>query len=206
MTEQKSPDQTEQTDVAVRRVPEQVRAVPAGVKLLVAALAVALVASLVGLGLTWRSLQDRTDQVEQAQAAEDDLEAAQNAAEVAAVAMGSYDYRSLDKDFGWFEQAITDDFRKTFATEGKAPDAYLADLKKFLGAAKGHADAEIVKSAAQAAGDGEVTVLLFVDQVLSNGDEEPSQALTRVEMTMVEEGDRWLVDDMVVHNPDTVRS
>ena len=40
-------------------------------------------------------------------------------------------------------------------------------------------------------------MLLFVDQTtVSSANEEPQQALNRVEMIMVREGDRWLVDDI----------
>jgi hypothetical protein len=40
-------------------------------------------------------------------------------------------------------------------------------------------------------------VLLFVDQTtVSSANETPQQALNRVEMIMVREGDRWLVDDI----------
>lgn len=168
-------------------------------------LGVALVAALVTLVLLWTSLQGEKDEVSELKADRAAVTEARTAAEVVSVAMGSYDYRSFDKDFGWLRQATTEEFRTTFAGKEGEVDAYLADLKRFITSVKGHADAEVVRSAAQLRDDGRVTVLLFVDQVLSNGQEDPSQALTRVELTMEEQDDRWLVDDMTVHNPDTIR-
>lgn len=180
-------------------------AVPGAGRILAIVLAVALAAALVGIGLLWSSLQGEQDEVRELRADRAAVTEARNAAEVVSVAMGSYDYRSFDKDFGWLRQATTEDFRTTFAGEDGDVAAYLADLKGFITSVKGHADAEVVRSAAQLRDDGRVTVLLFVDQILSNGQEEPSQALTRVELTMEEQDDRWLVDDMTVHNPDTLR-
>lgn len=180
-------------------------AVPGAGRILAIVLAVALAAALVGIGLLWSSLQGEQDEVRELRADRAAVTEARNAAEVVSVAMGSYDYRSFDKDFGWLRSATTEDFRTTFAGEDGDVAAYLADLKGFITSVKGHADAEVVRSAAQLRDDGRVTVLLFVDQILSNGQEEPSQALTRVELTMEEQDDRWLVDDMTVHNPDTLR-
>lgn len=159
----------------------------------VGALAVALVAALVGLGLMWRALDQEKDR----DAALDD--AVRTAREVA-VAMASYDYRSVDKDFAWVDEAGTKKFKEVFS-------GVVETIKPVIVQNNGHADATVMKAAGELDGDTKATVLLFVDQDISdNSQDEPFTELSRVEMNLVLQGDRWLVDKVTTYNYATTAS
>ncbi|MCW2857404.1 MAG: hypothetical protein JWR52_3019 [Marmoricola sp.] len=150
-------------------------------------LAVALVAALVVLVLTLRSLShehDLTDAGTQAQAA----------ARKAVVSMTTYDYRTLPHDFAWVDDAGTAKFRKQYA-EVSAP------IKKLVLQLKAHAVGSVVASAAEVKDVDHVLVLVFVDQTLSNpGQAQPGLDQPRVTMSMVRQGGRWLVDEVKLNN------
>jgi Mce-associated membrane protein len=158
------------------------------VRVLVGVLVVLLVASLVALGLVWRALDHRRD-----------LEAAGRAAEraagAAAVAMTSYDYRTAGRDFRWADTAGTARFRTQYA-EVSAP------VQELVVQLKAHAAGTVVDSAAQVRDARHVSVLLFVDQTITGtgGDASPRLDQPRVVMHMVEEGGRWLVDQVELRN------
>jgi Mce-associated membrane protein len=163
----------------------------AGRNPLVIALAVALVAALVGLGLLWRALDSANDEADRLDQARSE---ARTAASDALLAMSSYDYRSLDDDFAWIDEVGTDKFRKELTPA-------VATLKKTIAQLKSHADAEVMRAAAEVQSDSKATVLLFLDQMLSDDTGEVSRELARVEMEMVRKDGTWLVDTVTTFNP-----
>jgi Mce-associated membrane protein len=128
-----------------------------------------------------------------ASAYEDALDQAPSSAERAAAAVLSYSYRSLEADRDAASKFLTpgyrDDYVKTFElVERNAPKM------------KAKVEAEVLASSAMMqAGDddpGRVPVLLFVNQTtLSTANSgEPSVALNRVRLDMVDQDGTWLVD------------
>ncbi|RNL79563.1 hypothetical protein [Nocardioides marmorisolisilvae] len=120
--------------------------------------------------------------------------AANKAARVAVVEMTTYDYKSVNKDFAWVDDAGTAKFRKQYA-EVSAP------IKKLVVQLKAKANGTVVDSAPIVKDADHVTVLLFVDQTISNpgsGSTGPQKGLDqpRVTMKMVRQGGRWLVDEV----------
>ncbi len=150
-------------------------------------LAVALVAVLVVLVLTMRSLsheRDLSDAAKQAEAA----------ARKAVVSMTTYDYQTIPRDFAWVNDAGTAKFRKQYA-EVSAP------IKKLVAQLKARAVGSVVASAADVQDVDHVTVLVFVDQTLTNpGQSQPGLDQPRVTMSMVRQGGRWLVDEVKLNN------
>lgn len=121
-------------------------------------------------------------------------EEADEAARKAVVAMTTYDYATVEEDFSWVEDAGTDKFREQYA-EVSEP------IKELVLQLKAHAEGTVIDSAARVTDEDEVTVLLFVDQEISNpgsGSSGPQQGLDqpRVAMSMVLQDGRWLVDDV----------
>jgi Mce-associated membrane protein len=155
---------------------------------LVAGLALALVAALVALGLLWRAWDDRRD-------LDDAGRAAEKAARAAAVAMTSYDYRTVEDDFSWAITSGTAKFRAQY-DEASAP------VKELVVEVKAHAEGKVVDSAATVRDTRHVTVLLFVDQALTSESAQTKRELDqpRVVMEMVRQGSRWLVDEVELRN------
>lgn len=157
---------------------------------LTAVLALLLVGALVTIGLLLGQI--RHDRAEHRAGAE-----AQRAARAAVVAMTTYDHSTVEKDFSWVEDAGTPKFRQYF-TEASVP------TRKAIEEIKAHAEGTVVASAVTVRDDRHVTVLMFVDQQISNAAKQGA-ALTqpRVLMKMVREGDTWLVDSVQLKNRPT---
>lgn len=150
-------------------------------------LVLALVAALVALGLVLRDLRREQDLRKAG-------EQADKAARAAVVAMTTYDYQSLDDDFGWVDSAGTAAFRKQYA-EISAP------IKKLVLELKAKATGTVIASAPKVDDADHVEVLLFVDQRITDpGDAKPSLDQPRVTMSMVRSDGRWLVDDVELKN------
>lgn len=63
------------------------------------------------------------------------------------------------------------------------------------------AEGTVVDAASRAESEDRVVVLLFVDQTLTDDSQEENRLdQPRVTMTMVREGDRWLVDEVAINN------
>jgi Mce-associated membrane protein len=159
--------------------------------LLVAALAVALIA----VAMLWR---DRQELVDRAEASEDAHSSAAPAAEEAARAavtrMTTYDFRTVEKDFSWVEDAGTAEFQETFT--GAADDA-IEMIKGLRSSAVG----TVIDSASAVEDASHVKVLLFVDQeLMAVGQDKPSLEESRVTMHMVRQNGRWLVDEVELQN------
>jgi len=151
-------------------------------------LALALAAALVAAGLLWRADdQHRRDAAGNAALIEAGAEA-NAAAEQAAVAMTTYDYRTVEEDFAWVDTAGTEEFKQYFS-KISLPSINL--VKTLQASAQG----EVIDSGVEIEDATHVKVVLFVDQRITGQDEgtsEPDQS--RVTMHMVEQGGVWLVD------------
>jgi Mce-associated membrane protein len=113
------------------------------------------------------------------------------AAERAARAILVYDHERLEADRRSAVGFMTDDFAEQYTDTFEKVVAPAAEQTSAKVTAEVQAGGVIRASADRA------RVLLFVDQTtVSSANEAPQQALNRVEMIMVREGDRWLVDDL----------
>lgn len=156
-------------------------------------LAMSLVALLVVL-LLWHSDRDDAEAGDRAVALAAAGKAADAAARKAVVAMTSYDYRTVAKDFSWVEDAGTTKFQEQYAEVSKP-------IKELVVSLRASAKGSVVASAPVVKDRDHVTVLLFVDQEISNpggGSTKPQRGLDqpRVTMQMVREHGRWLVDEV----------
>lgn len=166
-------------------------------QLVVTGLASLLVMSLVALlvvVLLWQTDSDQGKAGDRAVAFAAAGKAADKAARAAVVQMTSYDYRTLEKDFAWVDDAGTAKFRTQYA-EVSQP------IKKLVLQLKATAEGTVVASAPIVEDTRHVTVLLFVDQEISNpggGGTGPQRGLDqpRVRMKMVRQDGRWLVDEV----------
>jgi Mce-associated membrane protein len=143
--------------------------------------AVVLVVAVVLAGLGWCSAAHeralRTAGVE-----------ATAAARRAAVALTTYDHRSLDVDRERVEEAGTARFREYFASIGARTAATVRRLRV---TARG----SVVAAAPDVRDERHVRVLLFVDQqVRARGTEATRTEQPRLVMEMVRQDGRWLVD------------
>lgn len=107
-----------------------------------------------------------------------------------AVSMTSYDHATLDRDFAWVDTAATQSFAQGYRAANEPLRGVITDLEA---TARGSVSA----AAATAVGPGEVTVVMFVDQQISNASDGSTRSdESRVVMSMVERDGRWLVDDV----------
>lgn len=145
-------------------------------------LSIALVAALVLAG--WLFQQKRQDDAVAAARTE-----ATAQARTAAVALTSYDHKTLRKDFDAVRDLATDPFASQF---DKASQRLTAVLEKYQGTAHG----KVVRAAVSSADTDRVEVLLFVDQtVTSSLQQQPRVDRNRIAMTMVRTRDGWRVSE-----------
>lgn len=134
--------------------------------------------------------------VTEAQQAEGHLEAldrAPAAAENAALAVLSYDYKSLEADRDAAAKFLTPEYRKQYV------DTFDKLVSKSASESKATVKAKVLASSAMTVGSDEsadrVPVLLFVNQTTTSATtEEPSVALNRVRFDMVRRDGTWLID------------
>lgn len=165
-------------------------------RLVVLLLVGALVAALVALVMLWRDRQDLLDRIERAEdaAAGSAGPAAEDAARDAVTRMTTYDFRTVEEDFAWVEDAGTAEFQKTFTGAS-------ADAIELIRGLRSSAIGTVIDSAATVVDDRHVEVLLFVDQELkAAGKKRTELEESRVTMQMVREDDRWLVDEVELQN------
>ncbi len=128
----------------------------------------------------------------QAERYQEALDRAPAAAESAAAAVLSYDYRSLEADRDAAAKFLTDDYRADYV---ETFDKLVVDSATKT---KASVEAEVLASAPMNSADRDpsrIPVLLFVNQVSTNTTTtEPSKALNRVRLDMVETDGGWLVD------------
>ncbi len=151
-------------------------------------LALVLVAAAAWLGLRTFDVRE----VRRSSAVADARTASTATAERAAAVILSYDYKTLDADEKAAERYMTAGYAKKYAkTFDKLVRGNATDLHA-------HVEATVRASGVVTADPDRADVLLFVDQsTLSKANDGQKQtALNRVEMKMVEQDGRWLVNDI----------
>lgn len=113
---------------------------------------------------------------------------AEAAAKVAVVRMTTYDWKTVDSDFAWVEDAGTDNFKSYFAGAS-------ADSKQVITTLRASAAGSVVDSAPKVLDQTHVTVLLFVDQEIRAAKQQGTKIdQPRVSMDMVLVDGQWLVE------------
>ncbi|KQQ39714.1 J domain-containing protein [Nocardioides sp. Leaf307] len=162
------------------RPPRSPRVVPGWSLVVAGVLAVAL-AALTVLAL-----------VSPAASGEADAEEAREVAVRAIVPVLSYDYRSMD------ESAAAASTYMTSAFKTRDYDPLFAVLQENVAETETVVEAEVVDSGVVRTGEDRVEVLLFVDQPTTNVRfTEPQTYQNRVVVTMVKDGEDWLIDKLV---------
>jgi len=163
-------------------------------RLLVGGLALALVAALVAVVLLWLDRDDADERAESTAGLVDASVAAEQVARDAVTRMTTYSFQTVDEDFTWVEDVGTEKFQENFAGASKEAVALVKTLKAT-------AVGTVIDSAATAADDDHVKVLLFVDQeIRSQGEKGTKLDQPRVTMQMVRQDGQWLVDEVRVNN------
>ncbi len=155
--------------------------------LLTAVLAVLTVLALVVAG--WFGLQVRRD----ARVA-DARQEAPAAAEQAAKALFSYDYRHLPADRKRAATFVTDSFGKKYLKNFTQLEKQADGSPGLAVQSKAVVKASVVGSGVVDAEDGVVRVLVYVNQVSEKPKVDTQIFQNRVTMTMRKDGNRWLVD------------
>jgi Mce-associated membrane protein len=170
---------------------EPARGVPWPVPAVLALVAVLLLALAAGPfvdGMGWQAFRTVQGQSEVDQA----RRTAPAAAERAAEAVLSYDYKTLEADRDAAARLMTPRYRKEYLPTFDALVAKLAPEQK------AHVEASVRASGVTAAGADRVEVLLFVNQTTRSTAHggEPQVALNRVTFSMVRQDNAWRVDDI----------
>ena len=107
-----------------------------------------------------------------------------------AVDIATYDYHHLDQDFGKVTSHATGKFKDQFSKAS-------ADLKPLLVQYQGTAKASVHGAGISDATTDRVTVVLFVDQTITNTNSPtPRVDRNRVTMVLVRESGRWLISQV----------
>jgi Mce-associated membrane protein len=149
-------------------------------------LGLTLVAALVVLVLQWRSAHEESAL---RRAGEDAVVAARSAA----VALTSYDYRTLAADHRRVAAAGTARFRSYYQSVS-------ASTAKAVRALHVTAKGSVVAAAPDVEDADHVRVLLFVDQRVTSARGGTRVEQPRLSMAMVHEDGRWLVDSVALEN------
>ena len=151
-----------------------------------------VLALLAVAGTIWVWLQpgasgdvDRYDDRESA------AEQAETVAEEAAGPVLSYDYRRLDDDIARATPYLTDSYAEEYR-------GLMDDLTAQAEQERIVVSADAIATGIVRSGDDRAEILVFVDQATSRGGADNRPLEMWVTMTMVDEGDGWLVDDMKV--------
>ncbi len=151
-----------------------------------------VLALLAVAGTIWVWLQpgasgdvDRYDDRESA------AEQAEAVAEEAAGPVLSYDYRRLDDDIARATPYLTDSYAEEYR-------GLMDDLTAQAEQERIVVSADAIATGIVRSGDDRAEILVFVDQASSRGGADNQPLEMWVTMTMVEEDDGWLVDDMKV--------
>ena len=118
-----------------------------------------------------------------------DERAALSAARTIAVALDSYDYQDLDVSFRAVLAGATDPFKGQYASTSEK-------LKELLVQYKAKASSEVVAAGVASHSGDTVTVVLFVDQTVTNANTPQSRVdRNRLQLTMRKVHGRFLVAD-----------
>lgn len=118
------------------------------------------------------------------------------AAERAAKAVLSYDYKTLPADRKRASAYLTPGFRTTYLKNFSLLEKQQDGTPGAAIQTKTIVTASVLGSGVMDAEDGVVRVLVYVNQVSNKPDKEPQIFQNRVAMTMQKDGNRWLVDDL----------
>lgn len=114
-------------------------------------------------------------------------------ARVYAADVAGYDYRHLQKDFSRVEAEATPTFKRKFESSS-------AGLSKVLTQYHAIATAKVLTAGVVSLSSSQAVVILFVNQTVSNTAQKggPNVDDSRVKVTMVQSGGRWLLDNLQV--------
>jgi Mce-associated membrane protein len=124
----------------------------------------------------------------------DAREQAPAAAERAAKALFSYDYRHLPADRDRAAQYVTDSFGKEYLKNFTQLEKQKDGSPGLAVQSKTVVTANVAGSGVVDAEDGVARVLVYVNQTSTKADGKPQIFQNRVSMTMRQDGNRWLVD------------
>jgi Mce-associated membrane protein len=168
-------DRPEQRDTAARRRFLLIEAVSL---LVIVGLAVALIFSQVQLSNQNSLNADRAS--------------AAAAAKTYAHDVASYSYRHLHRDFGRVESESTPAFRRDFIRSS-------GSLSKVLVQYKATASAKVLEAGISSISSDKAVVLVFVNQSVANSTQQgASTDDSRIKVTLVRVGGRWLLQDLKV--------
>jgi Mce-associated membrane protein len=108
------------------------------------------------------------------------------------VELASYDYHHLDQDFGKVLADSTPAFKQTFSQSSSA-------LKTILARYNATATANVIAAGLVSASINRAVALVFLNQTVSNTTQKKGQPATtqsRVEITLLHEHGRWLIDQV----------
>jgi len=128
--------------------------------------------------------------VHQAAALAQDRKAASTAARTAVVDVLSYDYRTLDADLARGQQGLAPGFRQEYARITATSVRPVAVRQQVV------TTATVPATSIVSATRESVEVLMFVDQLTTSAEQKNVVNVSRVQVTMVRSGDRWLVSEL----------
>ena len=112
------------------------------------------------------------------------------AARTDAIDVATYSYLHLQRDFGRVESESTPSFRRSFIRSSD-------NLSKVLVQYKATASAKVLQSAVESISGSNAVVLLFVNQSVANTTQSGVNTDdSRIEVTLVRGGDRWLLQNL----------
>jgi Mce-associated membrane protein len=112
------------------------------------------------------------------------------AARAYALDIATYDYKTLDQDFGRVTSHATPAFKQKF-------DQSSAALRDLLVKYQAHATGTVLAGGVESASTSRVVAVLFVDQTVTNtNDKQPAVNRNRLEVTVEHHGGRWQIADV----------
>ena len=151
----------------------------------------AVLLTLVALAALGLLGTDGLEDLDEAEAVARTERTAPAAAEAAAAAILAYDHTSLDADQATAVQFMTEEFAAKYS------DTFEKVVRPAAEQTRAKVTATVQASSIVRATEDTARVLLFVDQATtSTANDRPQIALNRVEMSLVRDGDSWLVDNI----------
>jgi Mce-associated membrane protein len=187
------PEKAPRKKLFARPRPRQARPVgePASGRALAAAVVLAVL-TVVAIGLAvWFGQQVREDA-----GIADARDEAPAAAERAAKAVFSYDYRHLPADRNRAEDFMTDSFGKEYLKNFRQLEKQEDGSPGLAVQTKTVVTSTVLGSGVVDAEADKVRVLVYVNQTSQKAGAEPQIFQNRVAMTMAKDDDRWLIDDV----------
>ena len=117
-------------------------------------------------------------------------------AESAAKAILSYDYRRLPTDRKRAEEFLTPKYKKEYEKTFKLLEKQKDGSPGAAIQTKTSVTASVVGSGVMDADPDTARVLVFVNQISKRPGRDPQMFQNRVAMTMKQDGNRWLVDNL----------